>query len=113
MSEKRNLKYYLNKDKKTSIVDIHKKKGIRSNYDIYIGRRVNRTEFKKDSKWAKRHGESLLEYERRARKTLYNILDELKGKTLGCWCLNTNKIIPLKCHGQILLKLINEKFNLK
>lgn len=29
-------------------------------------------------------------------------LKNLKGKTLGCWCK------PDKCHGDILLKLINE-----
>lgn len=110
MNEKRNLIHYLNKDKKASVVDIHKKKGIRPGFDIYIGRRVNRTEFTKDSKWAKKYHESLPEYEKRVRKTLYNDLDELKGKTLGGWCLNTYKIKPLKCHGQILLKLINEKF---
>jgi hypothetical protein len=108
---KGNLTHYLNINKKISIVDIHKKKGIRPNYDIYIGRRVNGTEFNKDSKWAKRHGESLPEYEKRARKTLWNDLDELKGKTLGGWCLNTDKITPLRCHAQILLKLFNEKFN--
>lgn len=34
---------------------------------------------------------------------LYNSLDELKGKELGCWCK------PNRCHGDILIKLLNEK----
>ena len=28
-------------------------------------------------------------------------LSELKGRTLGCWC------VPALCHGHVLLKLIN------
>lgn len=35
-------------------------------------------------------------------KQLVNQLKELKGKTLGCWCK------PDLCHGDILLKLIDE-----
>jgi len=38
-------------------------------------------------------------------KELYNSLDELKNKELGCWCK------PNKCHGDILIKLLNEKIN--
>lgn len=33
---------------------------------------------------------------------LLNSLHELEGKTLGCWCA------PNKCHGDILIKLIDE-----
>lgn len=33
---------------------------------------------------------------------LYNSLEELKDKELGCWCK------PEACHGDILLKLLNE-----
>lgn len=33
---------------------------------------------------------------------LLNSLHELEGKTLGCWCA------PSKCHGDILIKLMNE-----
>lgn len=36
-------------------------------------------------------------------KHLLNDLDELKGKTLGCWCK------PKKCHGDILIKLANQE----
>jgi hypothetical protein len=33
---------------------------------------------------------------------LINDIDELKGKTLGCWCA------PEACHGHFLLKALNE-----
>jgi hypothetical protein len=33
-----------------------------------------------------------------------NDLHELNGKELGCWCK------PDKCHGDILIKLYNEKY---
>lgn len=33
---------------------------------------------------------------------LINKLHELKGKTLGCWCK------PNKCHGDVLIELINK-----
>lgn len=33
---------------------------------------------------------------------LIDDIHELKGKDLGCWCY------PMKCHGDILLKLANE-----
>jgi hypothetical protein len=34
---------------------------------------------------------------------LYDSLDELIGKELGCWCF------PERCHGNILLELLEEK----
>ena len=37
-------------------------------------------------------------------KWLLERLPELKGKTLGCWCA------PKSCHGDVLLKLIEEKY---
>jgi len=36
------------------------------------------------------------------KEKLYDELKKLKGKTLGCWC------IPQSCHGEVLIKLINE-----
>ncbi|KAK3094654.1 hypothetical protein FSP39_004528 [Pinctada imbricata] len=36
-------------------------------------------------------------------KTLYQSLDELEGKTLGCWCH------PDPCHGHVLLKILRER----
>lgn len=35
-------------------------------------------------------------------KTLRQSLEELKGKTLGCWCH------PKRCHGHMLVELVNE-----
>lgn len=35
-------------------------------------------------------------------KHLLKDLHELKGKTLGCWCS------PKKCHGEILIELVEE-----
>lgn len=37
-------------------------------------------------------------------KWLLEHLDELRGKRLGCWCA------PARCHGDTLVKLIEEKF---
>lgn len=91
------------------IVDIHKKNGKRPHFDVYIGRRVRyHEEFTEDSKWANQ-GLSLADYEKYAREWLWDDLDELEGKVLGCWCINTKKTVPLKCHGQVLMKLILEK----
>lgn len=36
-------------------------------------------------------------------KELLNSLDEIRGKTLGCWCK------PKSCHGDILVELCNRK----
>jgi len=110
--------------KKTTIVDIHKKKGIRPKFDIYIGRRITRqnksTEdlkqyWKKGSKWQNPY-DTAQEYEPYIRRKIkenpkYYDINELKGKRLGDWCINTDKIEPLVCHGQILLKIIMENDN--
>lgn len=36
-------------------------------------------------------------------KHLLNDLHELEGKTLGCWCK------PKKCHGDILVEIIEQR----
>ena len=90
------------------IIDIHKKKGIRPDFDVYIGRRVRNTEFWVSSKWAN-HYPTLEEYEDMVREYLWDDLEELEGKSLGCWCITTNKTEPLICHGQILMELLKEK----
>ena len=97
----------------TKVVDVHRKGGIRPHFDVYIGRRVRNTEFTNDSKW---HN-PFLPLEKYEKYILEKIkqdpefwdLEDLRGRTLGCWCINTDKETPLKCHGQILLKLIREK----
>jgi hypothetical protein len=91
---------------------VHLKK---ESYDIYIGR---------PSKWGnpfthKQDGKTLAKYIVNTREEaisafeewitkgegqiLLKDLDELKNKTLGCWCK------PQPCHGDILLKLIKSK----
>lgn len=78
---------------------------------IYIGRNVVYVDGASASKWknefsAKVYGlDRCLElYEEHIRNShLYNELEELKGKVLGCWCK------PAKCHGDILIKLLEEK----
>lgn len=93
------------------VVDIHKVKGKRPHFDVYIGRRVQyHLEFTEDSKWANR-SQSLEAYELWIRNCarLWNALDELKGKILGCWCVTTDQLEPLMCHGQVLMKLVQER----
>jgi len=93
----------------SEVVDIHKYNGFRPEFDIYIGRSIQyHKEFKKDSKWRNR-SKTLKEYEQWVRANLWDDLDELKGKVLGCWCIFTKEIEPVKCHGQILMKLVREK----
>jgi hypothetical protein len=48
--------------------------------------------------------EVIIKYEKwiRSHPRLLKRLPELKGKILGCWCK------PLTCHGDIIVKLINE-----
>lgn len=36
-------------------------------------------------------------------KTLLESLEELRGKTLGCWCK------PDRCHGDVLVELLTER----
>mgnify|MGYP003564749057 CR=1 FL=1 len=76
-------------------------------YDVYIGR---------GSKWGNPfkigvHGnryEVIAQYEAyliNKRPDLINALPELENKILGCWCK------PLKCHGDVLKKIVEKKFN--
>lgn len=79
---------------------------------LYIGRNMSfYVKGAEGSKWrnpysVKKYGldECLKLYEQHIRSTdLYNQLPELKGKVLGCWCK------PNACHGDVLIKLLNEK----
>lgn len=75
-------------------------------YDVYIGR---------GSKWGNpfrmrnnsqaERDRVCEEYEKYFFTTdLPNQLHELRGKVLGCYCK------PLRCHGDFLAKLVNERF---
>lgn len=95
---------------KTRVVNI--KNHQKTANDVYIGR---------GSKWGNpfTHSEgktlakfkvatredAIIEYEKYLRNSpLLNELHELKGKTLVCFCK------PLSCHGDVIVKLIDEKF---
>lgn len=109
----------------TTVVNIKKKylaeRGFR-NFDhwnddphhIYIGRSmtwVKGCTTARKSKWAnpfsaKEHGrdECIEMYKKYISNTsLYNDLEELMNKELGCWCT------PEPCHGNVLVMLLEEK----
>jgi len=84
---------------KTRVVHCKKEK-----YDVYIGR---------PSKWGNpfkigEHGDRKTVIEKYrlwilSNKKLFNDLDELDGKVLGCWCK------PEPCHGDVLVELLEWK----
>jgi ribonuclease HI len=106
------------------VISIRKKNLIKLGYEnlvewtknknhIYIGCNLSYVRGAVASKWKNPYrekksvetDESLQKYEEyiKNNKNLYNCLDELDGKILGCWCK------PKPCHGDILIKLLNEK----
>ncbi len=104
------------------VVNIKKKHLVESGYkdfedwitnptNLYIGRNMNfYVKGTLASKWqnpfsVKKYGlDRCLElYEEHITKSdLINQINELEGKTLGCWCK------PNRCHGDILMKLLKE-----
>ncbi|WP_429726407.1 DUF4326 domain-containing protein [Alicyclobacillus sendaiensis] len=84
----------------------------REPYDVYIGRAVPRFGLRQ-SKWANpfRIGkdgtreECIAKYREYllSRPELLEDLEELRGKTLGCWCK------PAPCHGDVLVELLEER----
>lgn len=82
----------------TKVVNLKK-----DDYDVYIGR---------GSKWGNPYkigrdgnrNEVIKKYEDYIRNSdLYNQVEELDSKTLGCYCR------PKACHGDVLIKIIQEK----
>lgn len=79
--------------------------------DVYIGRACNRGGWNLlQSKWhnpftAAEYGDqAIILYEQYIRASpLINEIEELRGKTIGCWCA------PNPCHGDILVKILNER----
>ncbi len=110
---------------KTTVVNIKKeelkKRGISNleewnakNNTLYIGRHNVYVKGAIASKWqnpfsVKKYGrDKCLEmYEEyiKSKPEFYNSLEELEGKELGCWCK------PESCHGDILIRLLEEKKN--
>lgn len=78
---------------------------------VYIGREVRNPLWQLDqSVWANPFYKStdglescLRKYEAHVRKNLWDRLDELEGKEIGCWCP------PGQCHGDVLVRLLDEK----
>lgn len=98
----------------TTVVRLKRENGvIVQDCDVYIGRQCNMGGWKlQKSKWhnpytIKEHGSNaILMYEIYIRhSSLINDIEELRNKRLGCWCK------PDPCHGDILLKILNEKSN--
>ena len=84
----------------------------KEDFDIYIGRdpRIGNTKWGNPFKDPNMTlSEKLQRYESYIRKNqeLMESLGELKDKRLGCTCK------PKPCHGDILVKLVNEKFGIK
>jgi hypothetical protein len=93
--------------------------GIVQNCDVYIGRACRQGGWAlAESVWhnpftvapkatAEERDAVLAKYETRvrARPTLMARLDELMGKTLGCWCH------PKRCHGDVLVALCEERIS--
>lgn len=99
-----------------SVVRIRRQGGqIVQDCDIYIGRAWSLGGWNlEESKWAnpfptKEYGreESLRLYREYIlnKPELLAQIEELRGKTLGCWCK------PNACHGDILIELLNKKSN--
>lgn len=96
----------------TTVVHIKRTSGlIVQDCDVYIGRAWNMGGWNlPQSKWhnpytVKKYGDqALVLYENYIRKSsLMNEIEELRDKRLGCWCA------PKPCHGDILIKILNEK----
>ena len=86
--------------------------------DCYIGRAVKKGGWNLDASiWANPFqrklrlpaGSTLLAYERyiRANPILMHEIPLLAGKTLGCWCK------PNPCHGDVLVKLVQEHLEME
>ena len=81
-------------------------------YDVYIGRGSafgNPFSHKAGTKAqvvVESREQAIEMYEQwiRAKPELLNLLHALKGKRLGCYCK------PLSCHGDVLVKLIEEYY---
>ncbi len=112
--------------KEPTVVRIRRKDGeIVQDCEIYIGRRCSMGQWNlKESIWAnpykidnkkkKNDGnidEVLEKYEKylRGRSELLKQIWKLSGKSLGCFCKNKGHE---RCHGEILIKIWREQFDI-
>lgn len=107
----------IDKSQGTRVVRLRRKAGkVTQGCNVYIGRACFRGGWKlKKSKWANpfsvrscgSHENACKKYERYIlnKPKLLNDLDELVGKSLGCWCK------PNACHGDVLVKLIENGYH--
>ncbi len=80
-------------------------------HDVYIGRRHGSKFYKFDASiWGNHDHLELPEYEAYVRSSpeLLHQLASLKSKVLGCWHTVADRRNGLVCHGDVLLKLIDE-----
>jgi hypothetical protein len=104
--------------KKTKVVHC-----MREPYDVYIGRPgkfgnpfTHKDGTRAQVKVASRE-EAVEKYRDYAlnNKEIMDSLHELKGKVLGCWCAGpdglTTSDVPFRCHGQVLLQLLEDEEN--
>lgn len=96
-----------------TVVHLKRKNGqVIQDCDIYIGRACNMGGWHlPQSKWhnpytVKEYGDqALVLYEQYIRASpVINDIEELRGKHLGCWCVPDRH-----CHGEILVKILNER----
>lgn len=109
----------LEENKKTTIVKLKRHNGVVvQDCDVYIGYKCYVGGWKLDkTKWTppfsakemkKDIPKYLQQYKKYVEENLLGSLDELRGKTLGCWCDNTNASTNAsRCHGSVLLELIH------
>ena len=103
--------FYLQESPKfgARVVRIRRSKGqLMQRCDIYIGNRICNDQWVlPKSKFFNPFllsNNSLQRYAKHVRQYLWHHLDRLEGKTLGCWCSD-----PKRCHGTVLVELLEEK----
>lgn len=93
----------------TTVVRIRRQGGqVVQDCDVYIGRYCDRGGWNlPQSKWHNPYkGEGAMAlYEQYIRASpIINDIEELRGKRLGCWCIDKGP-----CHGEVLVKILNER----
>jgi len=118
-------------DGKTTVVRIRRKDGkVVQDCDVYIGRPMNQGGWSlPGSKWANPLALKAFRNDRaaclaayrahvEARRDLMDSLEELRGKRLGCWCMEAlchtcrapqGTCAHLQCRGEVLIQLLNAR----